>query len=58
MENFIFCAVDFLQILQNFKELHFEGHLLMTASYFMNKHRNNPSKKKIKSMEIYRFSIS
>ena len=37
----------FLRILRNFKEHHFEEHLRTTASYFMNKNRNNSSKKKI-----------
>ena len=36
----------FLRILRNFKEHHFEEHLRTTASYFMNKNRNNSSKKK------------
>ena len=43
----------FLRTLRNFKEHHFEKHLRTTASYFMNKNRNNSSKKKLKSMEIY-----
>ena len=34
----------FLRILWNFKEHHFEKHLWTTASYFMNKDRNNSSK--------------
>ena len=37
----------FLRILRNFKEHHFEEHLRTTASYFMNKNRNNSSKKKL-----------
>ena len=47
----------FRRILWNFKEHHFEEQLRTTASYFMNKNRNNP-RKKFKSMEIYGFSIS
>ena len=35
----------FLRTLRNFKEHHFEKHLRTTASYFMNKNRNNSSKK-------------
>ena len=37
-----------LRILQNtIKEHHFERHLRTTASYFMNKNRNNSNKKKL-----------
>ena len=35
----------FLRTLRNFKEHQFEKHLRTTASYFMNKNRNNSSKK-------------
>ena len=37
----------FLRILKNFKKHHFEEHLRTTASYFMNKNRNNSRKKKM-----------
>ena len=37
----------FLRILRNFKEYHSEKHLWTTASYFMNKNRDNSSKKKL-----------
>ena len=45
----------FLRVLRNFKEHHLEEHLRTTASNFMNKNRNNSSKKKLKvqSCKLY-----
>ena len=47
----------FLWILRNFKEHHFEEHLRTTASYFMNKNRNNSSKKNLINRNLWVFNF-
>ena len=46
-----------LWILQNYKKHHFEEHLQTTASYFMNKNRNNSIKKKINQWKSMGFQF-